>query len=145
MLLSTSDFVFLTASWGPTADPLIGERELRLMSEKAVLVNVADGRLINEEALLAALESESIAGAGLDVAAAGTPTAGHPLASAKNCVLTPYVAARTEEADDAVAQFVVENIVDTLNGKTPQGLVEVIDFPKAGDPAFWSSQMAPRD
>ena len=144
LLLSRSDVVSVHAPFGPTANPLIGARELGLMPEGAVLINVADGRVVAEQDLIGALESGQIAVAGIDVTANGVPSAGHPLVSAPNVVATPYVAARCEDADAEVAKYVVKNIARVLVGDDPGGVIEPVDYPKVGDPAFWSSRMAPQ-
>jgi phosphoglycerate dehydrogenase-like enzyme len=145
LLLSTCDVVSLHVQWGPTSNPLIGERELRLMGKTAVLVNTADGRLVDERALIAALGAGEIGGAALDVVSTGAPNSDHPLTGMRDTALTPYIAARTGDADNAVASFVIGNIERALTGERPKGLIEVTDFPRSGDPSFWSSYMAPRE
>ncbi len=133
LLLSRSDIVSLHAQWGPTSDPLIGERELRLMSRGSVLVNAADSRLTDLQALSAEVETGRIRAA-LD---ADLP----PEAEAAATLHTPYVAARSAEADEKVAEFVVANVTAALSGAQPDGLLDIVDFPPAGDPAFWSTNM----
>ncbi len=144
LLLSQSDIVSLHVQWGPTSDPLITERELRLMGRDSVLVNTADARLVDTAALANVLNSGRIGGAGLDI----EEPESSQLADAPNTVITPYTAARSDEADNAVARFVVDNIETALSGGEPDGLpdglLEIVDFPRSGDPAFWSSKMAPR-
>jgi phosphoglycerate dehydrogenase-like enzyme len=144
-LLSTSDVISLHVLCGPAANPLIRERELRLPGRDAVIVNTADGRLVDENALSAALSNNRIGAAALDVVASGAPQHGHPLLRSANVLATPYAAARSEEADSAVAAFVVANIERALSGGTPEGQIEVIGLPRSGDPAFWSSRMSPRE
>ena len=61
-----------------------------------------------------------------------------------NLITTSGVASDTPEADAAAANFALSNITRALSGKQPEGLVEILDYPKAGDPAFWSSAMYPR-
>ena len=143
LLLANSDFVFLCVQWGPTSNPMIEHRELRLLKDGSVLVNAADARLVDGAALGEALRSGRIR-AGLDIE---EPMAGE-IAALPGTVVTPYVAARSQEADRAVARFVVDNIERALAAPDPasaaEGIVEIIDFPRAGDPAFWSSKMAPR-
>ena len=140
LLLSQSDVVTLHVQWGPTSDPLLTERELRLIGPESVLVNTADARLVDAEALIAFLRSGRVVGAGLDI----EESAAAQFVDVPGALLTPYVSARSTEADDAVAPFVVDNIETALSGGEPAGVVEIVDFPRAGDPAFWSSKMAPR-
>lgn len=139
LLLSKSDIVSLHALWGPTANPLISARELRLMKEGAILINTADARLVDTSALEDSLKSGKVR-AGFDV----EEPAASEIAVFPHSVVTPYVAARTEDADREVAEFVVSNIEAALSGGSPSGIIEAIDYPRAGDPAFWSSRMWPR-
>ena len=140
LLLSQSDIVTLHVQWGPTSDPLLTERELRLMGRGSVLVNTADSRLVDAEALITLLRSGRVGGAGLDI----EESSAAQFADVPGAVLTPYLAARSDGADEAVARFVVDNIETALSGGEPAGVLEIIDFPRAGDPAFWSSKMSPR-
>lgn len=144
LVLSTCDVVSLHVQWGPASNLLLDERELRLMSRDSVLVNTADVRLVSESALTEIVEAGGIRGCGLDVigeAASGTE---NTLLAVRGVVATPYVAGRGDHADDEVAAFIVANIEKALETGSPEGLIEVIDFPRAGDPSFWSSEMAPR-
>lgn len=139
LLLSRSDIVSLHVQWGPTSNPLLAERELRLMSNEAVLVNTADGRLIDDEALAAALKAGRIRAA-MDIEdIESTALTDAPVAAS-----TGYTAARSGEADEKVAEFVVANIETALSGGEPGGLIEIVDYPPIGDPAFWSTKMSPR-
>lgn len=147
LLLSKADIVSLHVQWGSTSNPLISERELRLMGRESVLVNTADSRLVDSEALSVALESGRVRAA-LDI----EEVIESPLANAPGTETTPYIAARSSEADENVAEFVISNILSALSGGEPtsapdglpDGLIEIVDFPRAGDPAFWSSKMSPR-
>ena len=91
-VLPDADVVILAAaSTGETAQ-LIGEAELRLMGESAVLVNIARGALIDTDALVDALASGSIAGAGLDVTDPEPLPDGHPLWAEPRCLITSHSA-----------------------------------------------------
>ncbi len=137
LLLSNSDVVSLHVQWGPTSDPLISERELRLMQKGAVLLNTADERLIDQLALEDALQAGRIF-AGLVV----EDTAASAFSNLPNTIVTTY---SQRSADQQIAKFVVANIESALSGQHPTGLIEIVDFPRAGDPAFWSSRMSPRE
>ena len=139
LLLSKSDIISLHTPWGPTANPLISAREFRLMQDGAVVVDTADARLVDIPALEKSVRTGKIR-AGFDIE---QPVASE-IASLPGTVVTPYSAARTEKTDVEVAEFVVGNIVKALSGGIPAGIVEVVDYPRAGDPAFWSSRMSPR-
>jgi phosphoglycerate dehydrogenase-like enzyme len=143
-LLSGCDVVSLHVPWGPTADPLIGARELRLMPETAVLLNTADARVVDNDALASEIAAGSLSGAALDVRPDLLGAAGQRLAVLSEVLITPYVAGRSPEGDGAVAEFVVANIERAMRGEQPLGLVELNQFPRTGDPAFWPSRMAPR-
>lgn len=91
-VLPAADVVIIAAaSTGETAQ-LIGEPELRMMKESAVLVNIARGALIDTEALVDALRSGSIAGAGLDVTDPEPLPDGHPLWAEPRCLITSHSA-----------------------------------------------------
>jgi hypothetical protein len=141
MLLSKSDVVSLHVQWDANAsNPLIRERELRLVGTDSILVNGADTRLVDNAALAEWLSEKKIGGAVLDIE---QPDAalfdGIP-----NTTVTPYTAVRTPQNDSAVAAYVVKNGSTALTGGEPSGIVETIGLPRAGDPAFWPSKMYPR-
>lgn len=109
--------------------PLTGETRhivnagrLALMKPTAFLINTSRGPLIDESALLAALNSGRIAGAGLDVLAVEPPAADHPLYAAKNCFITPHIAWATGASRQRLLDQVVENVRAFLNGR-PQNVV----------------------
>lgn len=77
---------------------LIGARELALMAPEAFIVNTARGGIIDEPALVAALQSGKLAGAGLDVLATEPPPPDHPLLAMENVIVTPHMAASSQEA-----------------------------------------------
>jgi phosphoglycerate dehydrogenase-like enzyme len=101
-LLSAADVVSIHASLTPTSRGLVDARRLGLMKPSAYLINTARGPIVDEEALLAALESRSIAGAGLDVFDEEPLPADHPFARLDNIVLTPHLGWPT---DDGYARF----------------------------------------
>jgi D-3-phosphoglycerate dehydrogenase / 2-oxoglutarate reductase len=95
---------------------LINTAVIERMKPGVLLLNVARGGVIDEADLAAALKSERVAGAGIDVYTAEPPT-GNPLLDAPNTVLTPHLGASTEEAQVAVAEEVAEQILDVLDGR----------------------------
>ncbi len=115
-LLSRSDFVTVHVPLTPATRGLIGARELALMKPTARLVNCARGGIVDEEALLAALDGGQIAGAALDVFTSEPPTNRALLAHPK-VVLTPHLGASTAEAQVAVAVDVAQQVVDVLAGR----------------------------
>ncbi len=117
-LLAQSDFVSLHARLTPETRHLIGERELALMKKSAYLVNSARGPLVDEEALVRALEERRIAGAGLDVFE-HEPRPHPRLLEMPNVVMTPHVGSAVGELRAAMANVVVDNIVAVTEGRQP--------------------------
>jgi len=119
-LLGESDFVSLHAPMLPETARLIDGRALDLMKPTAYLVNTARGGLVDEDALIEALESGRIAGAGLDVLAEEPPTRPE-LGALANVLLTPHVAGLGAWAVDRMAEKCVDNILAVLAGQDPGG------------------------
>src|SRR3989449_4845423 len=90
-MLRESDYVVVAAPLTPETNHLIGEEELRVMRPHAYLVNVSRGRVIDEAALIHALQEQWIAGAGLDVTVEEPLPADSPLFSMSNVILTPHI------------------------------------------------------
>ncbi len=108
-LLQRADFVSLHVPQDP-AGPVIGAEEFSLMKEGAYLVNCARGGVVDEEALLTALDTGKLAGAGLDVFAVEPPTNAR-LLQHPQVTLTPHVGAQTAEAQGRVGDEVVDILV----------------------------------
>ncbi|MFO1037644.1 MAG: NAD(P)-dependent oxidoreductase [Geminicoccaceae bacterium] len=122
-LLQTSDFVSIHAPLSPETHHLIGAERLALMKPTAFVVNTSRGGLIDEDALIAALESGKIAGAGLDVFE-HEPLPDTPLRRLSNVVLTPHVAGLSAWTLRTMAEKCVENILAVVNARDPgDGLV----------------------
>jgi glyoxylate reductase len=117
-LLRESDFVSLHARLTPETRHLIGERELKLMRRTAYIINSARGPLIDEEALVRALEERRIAGAGLDVFE-NEPRPHPRLLQMPNVVMTPHVGSAVTELRATMANAVVDNIIAVLEGRQP--------------------------
>jgi len=115
-LLRQSDVVSLHVLAVPQTRNLIGERELGLMKRNAILINTARGSLVDEAALVKALQEGKIAGAGLDVFATEPLPLGHPLRNLENVVLSPHTAAMVPEATLAGLAMAVDNIANYLEG-----------------------------
>jgi glyoxylate reductase len=128
-LLRESDFLSLHAPMTPEGYHLIGGRELRLMKPSAFLINTARGKLIDEEALVAALKAKTIAGAGLDVFE-HEPHLHPELAKLDNVVLLPHVGSATGETRLAMATLATENLLAVLQGRRPPNAVnaEVLNY-----------------
>jgi glyoxylate reductase len=121
-LLAAADVVSLHVPLTDSTRHLIGARELTLMKPTAVLVNTARGPVVDEEALVDALESDGIFAAGLDVYD-GEPTVNPRLLAAPRTVLLPHIGSSTTETRTRMAQLAAQGIADVLAGRTPPNLV----------------------
>jgi gluconate 2-dehydrogenase len=117
-LLRGADLVMLSLPYTAGNYHIIGKKELELMRPSAMLFNIARGGLIDEMALAAALKSQRIAGAGLDVFE-GEPSIYPGLMGLPNVVLTPHIAGGTAEAQHGLAAMAVDNLIAIL-GPGPQ-------------------------
>jgi D-3-phosphoglycerate dehydrogenase len=122
-LLSRADFVSLHAQLTDETYHLIGERELKLMQPHAILINTARGDIVDQMALHKALEEGWIAGAGLDVLEWEPPSADEPLLRLPNVVVTPHVAAWSDELMGALYTAGCRVAVDLLEGRWPPTVV----------------------
>ena len=117
-LLKESDFVSIHAAMRAETHHLIGERELGLMKSTAILVNTARGPIVDEAALVHALEEKRIAAAGLDVFE-NEPELHPGLAGLQNVVMVPHLGSAVREVRETMANEVVDNILAILEGKPP--------------------------
>ena len=115
-LLRTSDFVSIHTPLTPKTHHLIGTSELAIMKSSAILVNTSRGAVIDEKALVAALESNCIAGAALDVFEE-EPTVTETLYKMDNVVLTPHIGTGTIDTRIAMGLEAVENIRHFFEGE----------------------------
>jgi glyoxylate reductase len=120
-LLRESDFVSINAALGPETVHLIGEREFALMRPSAYLVNTARGPIVDEKALVRALQENRIAGAALDVYE-HEPAVEPGLIHLPNVVLTPHLGSATLETRERMTALVVENIAAVIEGRRPPNL-----------------------
>jgi phosphoglycerate dehydrogenase-like enzyme len=98
-LLGESHFVAVCCQWTPATDKLIGARAFAAMRPETVLVNVARGEIVDEEALLAALDAGNLRGVGLDVYLGEFERAPHPrLWHHERVLITPHVSGGTDQA-----------------------------------------------
>jgi glyoxylate reductase len=115
-LLRESDFVSLHSPLNAQTRHQIGARELRLMKKTAFLINTARGAIVDEAALVRALKTRQIAGAGLDVFE-HEPKIDKHLKAMANVVLTPHLGSATPEVREEMAKIVVDNILAFLEGR----------------------------
>jgi D-3-phosphoglycerate dehydrogenase len=115
-LLKRADVVTLHVPLNAQTRGFIGAAQIGLMKPTALLVNVARGGLIDEEALATALRDGRLGGAAIDVHEHEPPT-DSPLLGAPNTVLTPHLGASTAEAQDKAGVEVAEQVLDVLAGR----------------------------
>jgi phosphoglycerate dehydrogenase-like enzyme len=116
-LFASADFITIHLVLSRRTRGLIGARELGLMKPTAFLVNTSRGPIVDEAALLAALEAGTIGGVGLDVFDREPLPADHPLRSAPNAVLTPHLGYVTQDTYRLFYEQTVENIEAFLAGR----------------------------
>jgi D-3-phosphoglycerate dehydrogenase len=113
-LLKTSDFVSVNCDLNPTSHHLITTRTLNLMRPNAVLINTARGPIVNETALVAALQTGTIAGAALDVFEVEPLPADSPLMKMDNVMLAPHNANSSPTAWERVHWNTIRNLLSGL-------------------------------
>ncbi|WP_111415431.1 2-hydroxyacid dehydrogenase [Billgrantia lactosivorans] len=131
-LLAQSDFVCVTVPLTPETTHLIGRREFGLMKRSAIFVNIARGKVVDEAALIGALENGEIHAAGLDVFEQEPLSPESPLPHMANVVALPHIGSATHETRDAMAQRAVDNILLALDGRRPISLVNETAWQPAG-------------
>ena len=122
-LLARSTFVTLHVPLTPETAGLIGSRELALMSRDSFIVNTARGGLIDHDALVGALSSGAIAGAGLDVLETEPPAEDDPILSLPNAIVTPHMAWYSAESRVELQRLAAEELLRILAGPGPRWAV----------------------
>ena len=110
-LYRTSDFISIHV---PTTKTLISDNEINKMKDGVYIINTARGTVIDEKALIKALDSNKIAGAGIDVFES-EPNFSEELVSRKNVSVTPHIGASTKEAQDKIGDEIVNIIKEKFN------------------------------
>ncbi|MBM4324995.1 MAG: D-glycerate dehydrogenase [Deltaproteobacteria bacterium] len=121
-LLSQSDFITLHVPLMPETTHYIAMAEFNLMKPTAILINASRGPIVDEKALVKALQEKKIAGAGLDVYER-EPEVEPVLLPMENVVLAPHIASASRETRLKMATMAAENVVAGLTGKCPPNLV----------------------
>lgn len=121
-LLAEADFVCLVVPLSEKTKHMISTRELSLMKKSAILINIARGPIVDEPALIKALQDGTIRGAGLDVYEK-EPMTESPLYQLSNAVTLPHIGSATTETRQAMADRAYANLRAALLGEKPQDLV----------------------
>jgi phosphoglycerate dehydrogenase-like enzyme len=123
-MLAECDYVAIAAPLTPETRGMIGAAQIGVMKSSAVLINVGRGAIIDEAALIAALESNKLRGAALDVFVTEPLPAGHPLYKLDNVLLSPHTADRSPESRVRAVEFFVRNFEHFRKGEPLENIVD---------------------
>jgi phosphoglycerate dehydrogenase-like enzyme len=126
-MLREADFLVLAAPHTPETDGIVGEAELAAMKSSAVLINIGRGALVDEPALIRALQQERLAGAALDVFANEPPPEDSPLWDMPNVIVSPHSASTVTQENARITELFCDNLRRYLSG---QPLRNVLDTKK---------------
>jgi lactate dehydrogenase-like 2-hydroxyacid dehydrogenase len=121
-LLRDSDFISLHVPLSASTQKLIGEPELHQMKKTSILINTSRGAVVDEQALIKAIQERWIAGAGLDVFER-EPQVNPILLHLDNVIATPHIASSSEDTRREMCLLAARNILSVLEGKRPETLV----------------------
>ena len=129
-LLKESDFVSVHTFLSEETRHMMGEKEFRQMKPSAYIINTSRGSVIDEPALIKALQEKWIAGAGLDVFEKEPIDSDNPLLKMDNVVVTPHSAAYSDKAFSLPAKVVLQETARVLSGRWPKNVVNRSVKPK---------------
>ncbi len=118
-LLRESDVVSLHTDLNPTSHHLIGSDELACMQPHAVLINTSRGPVVDQVALVSALEAGTLAACALDVLEREPPAADDPILTLPNALLVPHIGSATKQTRYAMRELAVRNLLAVLTGEPP--------------------------
>ncbi|WP_040978558.1 2-hydroxyacid dehydrogenase [Oceanobacillus jeddahense] len=116
-LLKESDFVCILVPYSPEVHHFIGEKELQLMKDSAILINTARGGIVDEEALFHALKNKEIWGAGLDVFEEEPVSLENQLLYLPNVTALPHIGSASEATRLEMANLAADNLIQVLAGE----------------------------
>jgi phosphoglycerate dehydrogenase-like enzyme len=122
-LLKQSDIIVLTLPLTDKSRDLIGPRQFAQMKDNAILINIARGRIVNQDALMSAILDGKLGGAGLDVFAEEPLPVDSPLWTMPNVIITPHIGGVVPDLYEKVTNFFIDNLDRYLAGKQLQGIV----------------------
>jgi glyoxylate reductase len=120
--LRTADHIILALPYSAQSHHLIGKAQLAMMKPTATLVNIARGGIVDDAALITALESGTIAAAGIDVFE-NEPSFNPAFLSLSNVVLTPHIGSASTSTRLAMAYCAADNLIAAMTGKRPPNLL----------------------
>ena len=115
-VFTRADFLSLNCPLTPETEKIVDAERLKKMKSSAIVINTGRGPLVDEQALADALNSGTIAAAGLDVLNKEPPSRDNPLLSAKNCVITPHIAWASKQARERLIAVASSNLSAYLSG-----------------------------
>jgi len=121
-VLSDADFVTVHVPLLDSTKHLINKEKLEMMKSSAYLVNTSRGPVVDEDALVEALQNKTIKGAAIDVFER-EPELANGLTELDNVIITPHIASGTEETRGKMSEMAAQNIIDALSGQTPTNQV----------------------
>ena len=124
-ILASADYITLHAPLIKETHHMINDESLAKCKDGVRIVNCARGELIDEAALLRAIESGKVAGAAIDVYEREPPPKDHPLLKREEVICTPHLAASTTEAQEKVARQIMASVADAIRGKPIQGAINL--------------------
>lgn len=131
-ILKKADFISLHTPLTPETKHMIGKEQFAMMKESAYLINCSRGEVVDESALITALQNKVIAGAGLDVFTKEPPGKDNPLFAMNNVVVTPHSSSLTVNGKVKMATGAVEQLLKVLKGEMPDYLVNKAVLKKLG-------------
>ena len=123
-VLPLADVVFVSAPHTPQTDNMMGPKQFELMKKNSFFIAVSRGRLYNTEALMKALDSKQLAGAGLDVTNPEPLPPGHPLWKFENVIITPHIAGQGDNVQTRRMEVLKENARRFVNGEPMLNVVD---------------------
>jgi phosphoglycerate dehydrogenase-like enzyme len=123
-LLRTSDITTLHVPLSRLTQGMMNDRAFDLMKPTAVLINACRGPVVDEAALIRALQGKKILSAGLDVLEQEPTPADNPLLDMDNVLMTPHLAALAQESFEKSRAFAVQNVARVASGEAPQSVVD---------------------
>ncbi|WP_145387376.1 2-hydroxyacid dehydrogenase [Staphylococcus capitis] len=124
-LLKESDFVICTAPLTPQTENQFDSKAFNLMKNDAIFINIGQGAIVDETALVEALRNHTILGCGLDVLRQEPIDMNHPLLKLDNAVIVPHIGSASRLTRDRMVQLCVNNILAVLNHQLPITPVKV--------------------
>ncbi|MBM7570840.1 D-2-hydroxyacid dehydrogenase [Aquibacillus albus] len=128
-ILPSCDYVVLTVPLTKNTYHLFGEKQFNLMKSSSFFINIGRGEVVDEAAMIQALQEEKIAGAGLDVFETEPLEKESPLWDMENVIITPHTAGATEEYDQRVVEdILIPNLRNYINEQIPS--INLVDYTK---------------